>query len=496
MQELKLADLGEGMHEAEIVEWLVKVGDTVKIDQTVVKVETDKALVEIPSPVTGRVADIRVQAGQTAKVGDTLVLFETTTNGDRPNVGNVILSEAKDLPPTVPPINVATPLVGVVGRGARGATVSSDRPTPTSPTSSSLPAPRLGDDEGPSAAPLAPRLGDDQAPRPGDDEGPSTPKRRVLAAPAVRKLAFELGVDLEQVIPSDPSGRVSIDDVRTYAERAKTSAEPVGSVILSEAKDLSTSRVPPIEGQQGIREGAHPGDDQAQEDRQPLTGLRKRIAEHMERAWRTIPHASAFDEVDGTALIALRQALLPVAEKRGVHLTYVPLLIRLLLPVLKEFPVFNASFDGERREIIYKHYYHIGVATNSPEGLLVPVMRNADRLTLLSIATELERLIEGARKRSLSLPEVSGSTFTLNNVGSFGGSSGTPIINYPEVAILAVGKLQEKAIVQHGAVLVQPMMPLTLSFDHRLIDGAMAAAFLARFKELVENPQQLMLDML
>jgi len=473
MQELKLADLGEGMHEAEIVEWLVKVGDTVKIDQTVVKVETDKALVEIPSPVTGRVADIRVQAGQTAKVGDTLVLFETTTNGDRPNVGNVILSEAKDLPPTVPPINVATPLVGVVGRGARGATVSSDRPTPTSPTSSSLPAPR-----------------------PGDDEGPSTPKRRVLAAPAVRKLAFELGVDLEQVIPSDPSGRVSIDDVRTYAERAKTSAEPVGSVILSEAKDLSTSRVPPIEGQQGIREGAHPGDDQAQEDRQPLTGLRKRIAEHMERAWRTIPHASAFDEVDGTALIALRQALLPVAEKRGVHLTYVPLLIRLLLPVLKEFPVFNASFDGERREIIYKHYYHIGVATNSPEGLLVPVMRNADRLTLLSIATELERLIEGARKRSLSLPEVSGSTFTLNNVGSFGGSSGTPIINYPEVAILAVGKLQEKAIVQHGAVLVQPMMPLTLSFDHRLIDGAMAAAFLARFKELVENPQQLMLDML
>ncbi len=488
MQELKLADLGEGMHEAEIVEWLVKVGDTVKIDQTVVKVETDKALVEIPSPVTGRVADIRVQAGQTAKVGDTLVLFETTTNGDRPNVGNVILSEAKDLSPTVPPINVATPLVGVVGRGARGATVSSDRPTPTSPTSSSLPAPRLGDD---------------QAPRPGDDEGPSTPKRRVLAAPAVRKLAFELGVDLEQVIPSDPSGRVSIDDVRTYAERAKTSAEPVGSVILSEAKDLSTSRVPPIEGQQGIHEGAHPGDDQAQEDRQPLTGLRKRIAEHMERAWRTIPHASAFDEVDGTALIALRQALLPVAEKRGVRLTYVPLLIRLLLPVLKEFPVFNASFDGERREIIYKHYYHIGVATNSPEGLLVPVMRNADRLTLLSIAGELERLIDGARRRSLSLPEVSGSTFTLNNVGSFGGSSGTPIINYPEVAILAVGKLQEKAIVRRvpihrarGAVLVRPIMPLTLSFDHRLIDGAMAAAFLARFKELVENPQQLMLDML
>jgi pyruvate dehydrogenase E2 component (dihydrolipoamide acetyltransferase) len=151
--------------------------------------------------------------------------------------------------------------------------------------------------------------------------------------------------------------------------------------------------------------------------------------------------------------------------------------------------------DEERREIIYKRAYHIGIATASPEGLLVPVLRNADRLTLLEVASNLERLIEGARMRTLSLPELSGSTFTLNNIGSFGGSSGTPIINSPEVAILAVGKLQDKAIVQEGTVIVRPMMPLTLSFDHRLIDGAMAGAFLARFKELVENPQQLMLDM-
>ncbi|HEX9130658.1 MAG TPA: 2-oxo acid dehydrogenase subunit E2, partial [Ktedonobacteraceae bacterium] len=172
-----------------------------------------------------------------------------------------------------------------------------------------------------------------------------------------------------------------------------------------------------------------------------------------------------------------------------------PLLIKLLLPLLKEFPIFNASLDEERREIIYKHSYHIGVATASPEGLLVPVLRNADRLTLLEIASGLEHLIEGAKKRTLSLPELSGSTFTLNNVGSFGGSSGTPIINYPEVAILAVGRLQDKAVVHQGSVIVRPIMPLALSFDHRLIDGAMAGAFLARFKELVENPSQVMLDM-
>jgi len=215
----------------------------------------------------------------------------------------------------------------------------------------------------------------------------------------------------------------------------------------------------------------------------------------MERSWRAIPHATAFDEVDSTALIALRQALKPVAEQRGVRLTYVPLLIKLLIPLLKEFPIFNASLDEEKREIIIKRSYHIGVAADSPEGLLVPVMRDADRLTLVEVATKLEQLIEGAYKRTLALPEVSGSTFTLNNIGSFGGSSGIPIINYPEAAILAVGRIQEKAIVQQGSVVIRPMMPLTLSFDHRLIDGAMSGKFLERFKELIENPHQLMLDM-
>ena len=183
------------------------------------------------------------------------------------------------------------------------------------------------------------------------------------------------------------------------------------------------------------------------------------------------------------------------ARRAGVAFRDVPLLVKLLVPVLKEFPIFNASLDEEKREIIYRRSYHIGIAADSPEGLLVPVLRDADRLTLLEIATKLEKLVEGARKRTLSLPELSGSTFTLNNVGSFGGGSGTPIINYPEVAILAVGRLQEKAIVLQGAIIARTMMPLALSFDHRLIDGAMSGRFLARFKELVETPQQLMLDM-
>src|SRR6266852_2259111 len=417
MQEFKLPDLGEGMQEAEIVQWLVKPGDTIKLDQTMVKVETDKAVVEIPSPVAGRVTEIRVQDGQVAKVGDTLVVFESSTSSN--------------------------------GGGSTSSQNSASTLAVSKPVSAH--------------------------------------------SPAVRKLAFELGIDLEQVTPSNPNGRVSIEDVRAYAEQARAElTNPASSALLIEkgVKEQPVPQAAPTITQK-VEQPAPP----TQDERQPLTGLRKRIAEHMERSWRIIPHATAFDEVDGGALAALREALKPVAEKRGSRLTYIPLLIKLLIPLLKEFPIFNASLDEERHEIIYKRSYHIGVATASPEGLLVPVLRNADRLTLLEIANSLEQLIEGAKKRTLSLPEVSGSTFTLNNVGSFGGSTGTPIINYPEVAILAVGRLQDKAIVQQGTVSVRPMMPLTLTFDHRLIDGAMAGAFLARFKELVENPQQLMLDM-
>ena len=434
MSELKLADLGEGMHEAEIVEWLVKVGDTVKLDQTVVKVETDKAVVEIPSPVTGRVAEIRVQDGQTARVGDVLVVFDapTPSNGD-----NAASAKGQGAATTVPPA------------------VPSSSPTAATQTTQ-----------------------------------PTAPKQRVLAAPAVRKLAFEMGVDLEKVTPSNPNGRVSIEDVKTFAERRSQTESPAATTSVPAPKTAEDA-LP----QTGERQALQTTAPVVQDERQPLTGLRKRVAEHMERSWRIIPHATAFDEVDGGGLVALREALKPIAEKRGIRLTYIPLLIKLLIPLLKEFPVFNASLDEERREIIYKRSYHIGVAAATPEGLLVPVLRNADRLTLLEIASSVERLIDGAKKRTLSLPEVSGSTFTLNNVGSFGGGSGTPIINHPEVAILAFGRIQDKPDVQQGTVVVRPMMPLALSFDHRLIDGAWSGAFLARFKELVENPQQLMLDM-
>src|SRR5947209_4643884 len=289
MYEFKLADLGEGMHEAEVVQWLIKEGDTTRLDQTIAKVETDKAMVELPSPIAGRVSEIRVKDGQVARVGDVLVVFETST-----------------------------PAAGTVESTAKN--------TETDVTNSAASVP--------AAAPSS---------VPSSQAATTATKPRVLAAPAVRKLAFELGIDLEQVTPSNTNGRVSLEDVRAYAERAK--AEPAPAPTQAEQP------VPqPLPAAEQKVEQAVPT---RQDERQPLTGLRKRIAEHMERSWRTVPHATAFDEIDGSALIALRQALKPVAEQRGVRLTYMPLLVKLLVPVLKEFPIFNGSLAAEKREIIY-----------------------------------------------------------------------------------------------------------------------------------------------
>jgi pyruvate dehydrogenase E2 component (dihydrolipoamide acetyltransferase) len=425
MEEFRLPDLGEGMEEAEVVRWLVQPGETIKLDQPMVQVESDKAVMEIPAPVAGKVAEIYVPAGEVAKVGARLVSFEPSSSAS----------------------SVAT-----ASQSKTTQATQSERATSTA-------------------------VREREA---SHDISPQAGRPRVLAAPAVRKRAFELNIDLAQVPASASHGRVTMQDLETFLKQPHQQPEAATRPATNGSRN----------GTVHVMSGS-----EAAEERQPLTGLRKRIAERMELSWRTIPHATAFDEVDCSALVALRSTLKPVAEQRGVRFTYMPLLVKLLIPVLREFPIFNASLDEKSREIVYKRVYHIGIATDSPEGLLVPVLRDADHLTLLEIAQRLEHLVEGAKQRKLSLPELSGSTFTLNNVGGFGGSSGTPIINYPEAAILAVGRIQEKLVLVDGQVQACPTMPLALSFDHRLIDGAQAGRFLGRLKGLIEQPQQVMLDM-
>ncbi|HEX2912907.1 MAG TPA: dihydrolipoamide acetyltransferase family protein [Chloroflexia bacterium] len=428
MFEFKLPDVGEGMHEAEILRWLVTPGESVKLDQPMLEIQTDKAVVQIPAPVAGKVQNIYAPVGKIAHVGDLLVSFETADSA------------------------------------REAATVAA---TPAAAVSRS-------------AAPVT--------------SNPPANPRLVRAAPAVRRRAVELEVDISQVKPSSPDGRILLKDVEAFAS-LRHSAPVTEAVTSTPAPSNGHSQPEGTNGHVKDKLIQLPEEASPAEERKPLLGLRRRIAERMELSWRTIPHAVAFEEIDGTELVALRQKLLPASEKRGTRLTYLPLIVKAVVQTLKQHPAFNASLNEETREVIYKKYYHIGLATATPDGLLVPVLRQAERLTLFEMAAEISRLAEGGRTRSLKTSELSGSTFTISNVGSYGGRNGVAIINPPEAAILAVGKMEERCVIREGQIQSRPILPLSLSFDHRLNDGAEAGAFMATLKEVLENPSLLLLDL-
>lgn len=433
MFEFKLPDVGEGMHEAEILRWLIKPGETVKLDQPMLEIQTDKAMVEIPAPVAGTVDQINFKEGQLACVGDILITFRPAANG-------LVQQQAQNQPQKTNSeiLAVAANAGAVSGNG------------------------------------IIPR-------KPGD----------VRAAPAVRKRAVELGVDITKVKPGSPDGRVLLQDVEAFAAAPQPTLEPTFAPVQPQSPTSNGNGNGHVQAVAPVV--AQPETGQA-EKRVALAGLRRRIAERMELSWRTIPHVAVFDEADTGELVALRESLKGTAEKRGVKLTYLPFIVKAVVATLKQHPVFNSTFDEKSREVVYKNFYNIGLATSTPDGLLVPVVQNANRLTLLELAAEINRLSEGGRNRSLKANELSGSTFTISNVGSYGGVSGTAIINPPEAAILATGKMQEKAVVRAGQIVARPIMPLSVSFDHRLIDGADAGAFLTTLKSYLENPNLLLLD--
>jgi pyruvate dehydrogenase E2 component (dihydrolipoamide acetyltransferase) len=419
MIEFKLPDVGEGIHEAEIVRWLVQVGEMVSQDQPMVEIQTDKAVVEIPSPAAGWIAEIRAQPGSVAHVGDILVAIEA----EQPATARPMESEQPvDQPPKEAQPPVATPKVGLAAGAAQ----------------------------------------------------------RVLAAPIVRRLARELEIDLAEVPGSGPAGRVLPGDVRQFAEQRKK-------------KEAAPSPPAPLRGETEALQLPPAGEAETSYE-EPLQGLRRRIAERMEAAWQ-IPQVTAFDEVEVASLAALRRGLQPAAEGRGVHLTYLPFIIKAVVQTLKAFPYFNASLDMKQQKITRHPHYHIGIATAVSDGLLVPVIRHADRFTLLQLAAELSRLAEGAQERRLTPAELSGSTFTITNFGSFGMRSGTPLLNPPEVAILGCGRIEEKPVASQGQLEIRPVLPLALTFDHRLLDGAAAAKFLEHLKTLVADPNLLFLEM-
>ncbi len=411
-REFLLPDIGEGLTEAEIVRWLVPEGGHVEADQPVVEVETDKAVVEIPSPYAGTVLRHGGVEGETIRVGSVLVVIGED--------GEVATSA--DSTPEREPTHGAPPIVGSLSEDAEV----------LSPV-------------GPAAA----------------SEG----TKEVKALPIVRKLAREMGVDLGQVRGTGPEGRVTREDVVAAAPSATEAPAPTGESMPQDTTAASPASVT--------------GED----ERRPLSRLRRTIASNMAKSWAEIPHVTTFDEVDATRLVEIRSAL---SARHEVKLPMEALVIKAVIPALEAFPDFNATLDGD--DLIVHGAHHIGIAVDTPDGLLVAVVRDAAALAVLDIASEVRRLGEGARERSLAPDELTGQTFTVSNIGAVGGGQGTPIVPYGTTAILSVGRAQEKVVVSNGDLAIAPVMPLSLSYDHRVIDGAQGRRFMALVIENLEEP--------
>lgn len=423
--EFKLPDLGEGVMEGELVKWHVKEGDTVKEDDVIAEVMTDKATVTVPSPKAGRVLKTHGKEGEMAKVHQLLVTLEVE---------------------------------GAVPAQAGGHAAHGGHAAPTA--------------QSPKAEPMAAKGGNG-----------AVPATKVLATPLTRRMAREHGLNLAEIAGSGPQGRVTKADVVAALEGGKAASN-----IVSEAPAQARPAVPPPPPVAAGRA----------DERIPLRGLRKKIAEKMVRSKFTMPHFAFVEEVDGTDLVALRKRLNAQLKTVGdeTKLTYLPFIVKAVIAALKKFPHLNANFDEATQELVVRGEYNIGIAAQTPDGLTVAVVRNADRLTLRDLAEEIVRLGTAARERKLKMEELTGGTFTITSLGQSGGLFATPIINHPEVGILGVHRLRKRPMVgKDDQIVIREMMNLSLSCDHRVIDGAVAAEFVYEVIKYLEHPDMLFLAM-
>lgn len=415
--EFKLPDVGEGLTEGELLAWLVQEGDQVREGQPLARIETDKAIVDIPAPRDGVVLKLRFAPGDIIRVGEVFV----------------ILGDAAETAAPAPQVGVG--VVGVLEEA--------------------LPEPE---------------------PQPAVS-------RVVLATPVVRKLAKELGVDLTGIAGSGPEGRILEADVRQAA--AKTTPAPDAA---------AAAPTPPAAPEAPPARKVKKYDFYGYIEHVPFRGMRRAMAKNVSRSHQTAVTVTATDEADITQLMALQAKFRALPQAQGVHLTILPFLIRGAVAALQKHPYLNAILDEEAEEIILKKYYNIGVATDTPEGLMVPVIKNAGDKTILDLAREIQTLAAKARDRSIDLADLQGGSFTLTNYGAIRGIFGTPVMNYPEVAILGIGRSQTLPRVQDGQVTVRQILPLSLSFDHRVVDGGQAARFLKEFIAFIEEPALLLVD--
>ena len=470
--EFRLPDIGEGLAEAEVVRWVVPIGGEVGIDETVVELETDKAVVEIPSPYAGFVLHHGAAEGEVIEVGEILVVVGEegeVWSEDSPGVsaGTSDPDTPADSPEDLDAQDSAIDDSGEdshedeeLGSVASGST--------NSPIESEV-----------EVAPIVGTLSEDAEELPSRSQEITQTINKVRALPLVRKLARERGVDLNSVHGSGPDGRVTREDVLAVLEAG-------GEADFAPPPAPSLPPVPsmPAPAQPTVAAGERPAPE-----RRPMSKLRRTIAANMTASWSQIPHVTTFDEVDASRLLAMRGAL---AKRHDTRVPMEALIIKAVTPVLTAFPEFNSSLDGD--DLVVHAVQDVGIAVDTPDGLLVAVIRNANRRSVLSLSQEVGRLGEAAKNRKLASGELSGQTFTVSNIGAVGGGFGTPIVPSGTVAILSVGRAVDKPVARDGRIEIAPLLPLSLSYDHRVIDGGMGRRFMSTLLENLEEPGLFLAD--
>jgi pyruvate dehydrogenase E2 component (dihydrolipoamide acetyltransferase) len=461
----KLPDLGEGIHEGEILQVLVSVGDRVQEGDSILEVETDKAAVEIPSPFAGTVEEIRVGEGDTVQVGDVLMTF-SDVEGEAKETGEEEKPAKREEAPRKSKVEEEKKEVQEKKKPEK------EKEPPA---------------EEKEAKPEREEEPEEKRPAKRPEQGP------VPASPATRRLARELGVDLRDVRPSGPGGRVTSEDVQTHAGERKKRPE--------EKEPPEREEKPPKAKPMEEKPPTLPDFSKWGEvERVPLRSIRRATAKQMSLAWSQIPHVSNQDWVDVTELEKLREKHKQEVEAEGGRLTLTVFALKAVATALKKHPRFNASLDLDSGEIVLKHYFHVGVAVATQEGLVVPVVRDVDRKSIVEISLELKDLVERAHDRKVSLEEMQGGTFSITNVGPLGGGHFAPIINYPEVAILGMGTARMRPVARDDGsgnyeLAVRFMMPLVLCIDHRILDGADALQFMRVVIDALEDPEEMLMTM-
>lgn len=422
--QFKLPELGEGVHEGELVKWKVKPGDAVKYDQPLCEIMTDKATVEIPSAFQGKVADLHAKEGETVKVGQLMLSFEGAAQEQK--AASSASSHA------APPAHTAPAPVAAASR-------------PSVPAAVSVSAP-------------------------AQDFSPAT---RVLAAPSTRRLARERGIDLSRVQGSGPHGRVMREDV----ERGSGG----GATAMAHPMQVPAKSYPP-----------------GGEERVPFRGLRKKISEKMRLSKDKAAHFTYVEECDATELVKLRNQAKEIGAKQGIKVTYLPFIMKSMVAALRQYPIMNSMLDEERGELVYKHYYNIGLSVQTDDGLVAPVIKDVAHKSIWELARDIQGVVDRARSKRLTLDDLQGGTITLTNAGSIGGLFATPVINFPEVAILGFNKIARKPVVQtvngREEIVIRDWTLFGVSLDHRVVDGAIGAEFMKTFIQYIETPSLLLLE--